>query len=69
MAKGLIGASVVTVVLLAMWSYVAVDAFLQWEERAGGTGAPAGRAYLDTANDFALYLAGNHSLQGYEDAR
>ena len=69
MAKGIVGAAVVSVVLLAMWSYVAVDAFLQWEERAGGTGASAGRAYLGTANDFVTYLAGNHSLQGNEDAR
>lgn len=69
MAKGLIGAAVVTVVLLGMWSFVAVDAFLEWEERAGGAGTSSGRAYLDTANDFVTYLAGSHFLQGNEEAR
>ncbi|MCH8980111.1 MAG: hypothetical protein IH945_12845 [Armatimonadetes bacterium] len=69
MAKGIVGSALVSVVLLAMWSYFAVDAFLQWEERAGGNGALEGRAYLDTANDFVMFLAGDHSLQGNADAR
>ena len=63
MAKSVIGASVLSVMLLAMWSYFAVDAFLQWEKRADVAGPPVERAYFDTANDFIDYLAGSHSLQ------
>ncbi|MCH8980316.1 MAG: hypothetical protein IH945_13915, partial [Armatimonadetes bacterium] len=69
MAKGVIGAAVASVLLLAMWSYFAVDGFLQWEERAGGTGASSSRTYVGTANGFVGYMAGSHSLQGGEDAR
>jgi len=63
MAKGMIGAVAIAVALLAMWSYFAVDAFLEWEEKASGTVAPAGREYSATATEFVEYMAGKHSLQ------
>ena len=69
MAKGMIGAVAIAVVLLAMWSYFAVDAFLEWEEKASGNVAQAGRAYSDTAVEFIGYIAGRHPLQADGEPR